>query len=154
MERKLPPGAFEFYVGLGPSRSYQRVADEFGVSKRTVTKHAVRGKWQERVEELEAKASERATARMVESLEEMNLRHTKALKAVQGKAIEALRTFSLASAMEAVRALDMAIRHERTIRGEPADRTAISVEEMVRTQHERWVASSDQRQLDFPVDDN
>ena len=34
--------------------------------------------------------------------------------------------------MEAVRALDLAIRQERLIRGEPSDRTAISVEEVTR----------------------
>ena len=109
------------------------MADHFGVAKKTVTKHAVKEKWQPRVEELEAKATERSTARMVESLEEMNLRHMKALRAVQGKAIEALRSFSLESAMEAIRALDLAIRQERTIRGEPGERTAVSIEEMVRT---------------------
>ncbi len=38
-----------------------------------------------------------------------------------------------------MRALDLAIRQERLIRGEPSDRTAISVEDVVRREYERWM---------------
>jgi len=131
--------AFEFYVGLGADRSYQRVADEFGVSKRAVTKLASRERWQQRVLDVERQAREGAEKRALESLEGMNLRHLKSLKIVQGKALEALRSMPLTTAMEAVRALDMAIRQERLIRGEPSDRTAISVEEVIRREYERWM---------------
>ena len=140
MSARIPSTrAFEFYVGLGPDRSYQRVADEFGVSKRAVTKLAARERWQQRVAELERQAREGAEKKALESLEGMNLRHLKSLKVVQGKALEALRTMPLSTAMEAVRALDMAIRQERLIRGEPSDRTAISVEEVIRREYERWM---------------
>ena len=139
MSGRIPPEAFQFYLGLGPDRSYQRVADQFGVSKRAVTKLAIRERWQERVEELERKAREGAEQKALESLEAMNLRHLKSLKVVQGKALEALRSMPLATAMEAVRALDMSIRQERLIRGEPSDRTAISVEEVIKREYERWM---------------
>ncbi len=139
MSGRIPPEAFQFYLGLGPDRSYQRVADQFGVSKRAVTKLATRERWQERVEELERKAREGAEQKALESLEAMNLRHLKSLKVVQGKALEALRSMPLATAMEAVRALDMSIRQERLIRGEPSDRTAISVEEVIKREYERWM---------------
>jgi hypothetical protein len=140
MSSRIPPEAFQFYLGLGPDRSYQRVADQFGVSKRAVTKLAMRERWQERVEDLERKAREGAEQKALESLEAMNLRHLKSLKVVQGKALEALRSMPLATAMEAVRALDLSIRQERLIRGEPSDRTAISVEEVVQREYERWMA--------------
>ena len=139
MSGRIPPEAFQFYLGLGPDRSYQRVADKFGVSKRAVTKLAMRERWQERVEDLERKAREGAEQKALESLEAMNLRHLKSLKVVQGKALEALRSMPLATAMEAVRALDMSIRQERLIRGEPSDRTAISVEEVIKREYERWM---------------
>lgn len=139
MANRIPPDAFDYYVGLGPDRSYQSVADQFGVSKRAVTKLASRDGWQQKVADLERKAREGAEKKTLESLEGMNVRHLKSLMAVQGKALEALRAMPLSTAMEAVRALDMAIRQERLIRGEPSDRTAISVEEVVRREYERWM---------------
>jgi len=139
MTAKIPPEALEFYLGLGSDRSYQRVADHYGVSKRAVTKLATRARWQDKVIDLERKACEGAEKRALESLEGMNLRHLKSLKVVQGKALEALRSMPLSTAMEAVRSLDMAIRQERLIRGEPSDRTAISVEEVIRREYERWM---------------
>jgi len=139
MTSRIPPGALEYYLGLGAERSYQKVADHYGVSKRSVTKLATRERWQDRVAALERQAREGAEKRALESLESMNLRHLKALKVIQGKGLEALRAMPLSTAMEAVRALDMAIRQERLIRGEPSDRTAVSVEEVVRREYERWM---------------
>ncbi len=139
MSGKIPPDALEYYLALGSDRSYQKVADHYGVSKRAVTKLATRARWQDKVIELERKAREGAEKRALDSLEGMNLRHLKSLKIIQGKALEALRSMPLATAMEAVRALEMAIRQERLIRGEPSDRTAISVEEVVRREYERWM---------------
>lgn len=141
MSARLPPEAFEFYVGLGPDRSYQAVAERYGVTKRAVTKRASRDRWQPRVAELEAKARRTAEQRALETLEDMNSRHLKSLRVVQGKALEALRGMPIESAMEAVRALDIGIRHERLIRGEPSDRTAISVEDVVRREYSRWMVS-------------
>jgi hypothetical protein len=136
---KIPPDAFHFYLGLGPERSYQSVANRYAVSKRAVTKLATRDRWQDRVVELEAKARAGAEQKALESLEAMNLRHLRSLKVVQGKALEALRSMPLSTAMEAVRSLDMAIRQERLIRGEPSDRTAISVEDVIKREYQRWM---------------
>jgi hypothetical protein len=41
--------------------------------------------------------------------------------------------------MDAVRALDLAIRHERLIRGEPSERTAVTTESVLKGQFERWM---------------
>jgi len=140
MNRKLPAGALEYYVGLGPGRSYQAVAEHFGVTKQTVTNRAVRDGWQERVRELERKAHERSEEKALESLEAMNGRHLKTVRVIQARALETLRSMPLSTAMEAVRALDLAIRQERTIRGEPGDRTAVSVEDVVKKEYERWMS--------------
>lgn len=51
---RLPPEAFEFYVGLGAQRSYQAVAKHYGVSKRSVSKLATKERWQERFESIVA----------------------------------------------------------------------------------------------------
>ena len=139
MASRLPSDAFSYYLGLGSQRSYQRVADEFGISKRAVTKRADRDRWQERLAAIETEARHRSDEKAVETLEEMSDRHLRSLRIVQGKALEALRALPLGTAMEAVRALDMSIKQERTIRGEPSDRSAISVEQVIREEYERWM---------------
>ncbi len=40
MRGKIPPDAFQYYLGRGAERSYQKVADHYGASKRAVTKVA------------------------------------------------------------------------------------------------------------------
>lgn len=142
MARKLPKDAFDVYMSLGPGRSYQAVADHFGVTKRAVTNLATKERWQQCATELETKARQGAEQRLVETLEDMNTRHLKSLRVVQARAIEALRGMPLESAMEAVRALDISIRQERLIRGEPSERTAMQVEEVIKRQYERWMVEA------------
>ncbi len=36
MAQKIPQDSFDFYVALGPGRSYQAVAEHYHVSKRAV----------------------------------------------------------------------------------------------------------------------
>ncbi len=146
MAGRLHPDSFEFYISLGPDRSYQAVADHHGVTKRAVTKRAAKERWQQRLAELEAKARRGAERKVLETLEEMNTRHIKSLRVIQGKALEALRSMPLATAMEAVRALDMAIRQERLVRGEPSDRTAICIEDVIRREYSRWLGPAEDEQ--------
>jgi hypothetical protein len=114
---KLPPDAFEYYVGLGPSRSYREVAEHFGVSKRAVTHRATSEKWQDRLHGIERAALSVAEERLKESLSEMYSRHLKLLSVIQGKALETLQALPLTSSWDAVKALDLAMRHESRIRG-------------------------------------
>ena len=152
---KLPGEAFEYYVGLGPDRSYQAVADHYGSSKRAVTDLAKRGRWQERLQKIEQEARQRSEERLVESLEQMNARHLKTLQVIQRKALETLKSMQLGTAMEAVRALDICINKERLIRGEPSDRTELSVEHAIRREYERWLVVHDEdgEESDEGVDD-
>ena len=112
---KLPSDAFECYFGLGVRRSYQAVSKRYGVSKTTVAKRAKKEDWQRRVEELEARAREANEQKTVETLESMYARHLKVLRVIQGKALEALKSMSLGSAMEAIRALDLTLKQERLV---------------------------------------
>lgn len=138
MNPKLPPDAFTFYVSLGPERSYQVVAEKYGVSKRTVTNTAVRDKWQERVVELEAKARQRTEEKILETLDEMNTRHLKMYKFVQAQALEALKRAQLDSGSDAWRAMFEGMKGERLVRGEPTERTE-SVEAIIKREYERWL---------------
>lgn len=140
MKRKLPSDAFTFYVSLGPERSYGAVAKHFHVDKRTVLRHASAQKWQAQLAEIEKKAQAKTQERLVSTLDEMNDRHLKVLRAVLGKALEALRATPLRSASDAVRAIDICVRHERVILGEPSDRNAVDIESISRAEYARWTA--------------
>lgn len=140
MKRRIPTEAFEYYAGLGAGRSYQAVAVKFGVSKTAIVNLAEKEHWQARLENVEREAQQRSDARAVESIEAMNERHMRMLKVIQGKALESLKTMPIDSAINAVRALDLSIRQERLIRGEPSERTAVSVEDVIRREYQRWLS--------------
>lgn len=139
MHRKIPAEAFDHYVSLGPTRSYAAVARRYRVSARGVTKCAAREDWQGRLEKIEAAARTRADEKAAETLQAVNARHLKTLRVIQAKALAALQTLPLQSGMDAVRALDLAIRQERVVLGEPGDRQAVDLESIIRRENERWL---------------
>ena len=139
---KIPPEAFEYYVSLGLQRSYQAVADRYGVTRRAVTKCAGREKWHQRLEKIERVARERIDHKLTETLEAVNTRHLQTLRVIQAKALSALQSLPLSSGMDAVRALDVSIRQERVILGEPSERSAVSIEDTIRREYERWMSIS------------
>ena len=139
MKRKLPPDALDYYIALGPERSYEKVAKHFGVSKRSVTRHAGKEEWTRRFEEIERKAREESDQQSVEIVREMNERHVKIAKALQGKALEALRTLPIDKAADVIRALDLGVRQERLIFGEPSERSEVNVEEVTKREMQRWL---------------
>lgn len=143
MKRKIPTNAFEVYFAMGPGRSYDALADRFKVSKQAITKLATKERWQERVAEIEQRAQAESREKAVDLLNEMNDRHLRVLRAIQAKALETLKEKPLHSGMDAVRALELSIRHERLIRGEPSERTAMSVEEATRREVNRWMTVID-----------
>ncbi len=54
--KKLPIGAFEYYVGLGNDRTFSAVAKKFAVSPRTVSRTAGNEEWRKRIEDIEQEA--------------------------------------------------------------------------------------------------
>jgi len=142
--KKIPPDAFEYYLSLGPGRSYQAVAAKYEVSKRAVVDLAKRERWQGRVAEIEARARQAATDKAVETLEAVKVRHLKALRVIQAKALEALRAMPLETAIDAVRALDLSIRQERVVLGEPGERTELSVEEVIKREYEQLMTPTEE----------
>lgn len=123
MNPKLPADAFSFYVSLGPQRSYQAVADKYGVSKRTVTNTASRDKWQARVIELEAKSRQRTEEQILETLDELNERHLKIARFVMSKGLEALRSMAIVSVADALRAVEQGLKYEREVRAPASNDT-------------------------------
>lgn len=141
--KKLPDSAFSFYVGLGLGRSYGDVAKEYDVSKRTVTERARKEKWQERCDEMDRQAQEAINRKTQETLEAMNDRQLKVAKLLQAKAVEALTKIPLDKQADILKALDLGWKQERIIRGEPSERTQISIEEIIKRESERWLVHED-----------
>ena len=154
MSGRIGNDAFEFYVSLGPSRSYQAVADRYGVGKRAVTKRAAREEWTERLANIEREARERSDKRLVDTIDDMRGRHLTTLKAIHSRALTALKQYPLNSAAEAMRAAQMVIKLERLIVGDPSDRTAITVEETTKRELERWAIPVEADEDEDDVDDN
>jgi hypothetical protein len=138
--KKLPDDAYAYYLALGPRRSHQAVADHFGVDKKTVTNRAVKENWRQKIEDHERAERERLERKAAESVEAMNDRHLRVISYIQAKGLETLKSMPLDSAIDAVRAITIAIDKERVIRGEPAQRTTIDIERKIRDEHERWEA--------------
>jgi len=139
MKRKLPPECFDYYVGLGVGRSYQAVADRYGCSKGAVTSRATKEDWQGRLAKLEREARVKSDEKAVESLEQVNERHLKIARTLQRKALEALRSLPLADARDVIRALDLGVKQERLVLGEPSERAALNVEDKIEREYERWL---------------
>ena len=139
MTRRIPSDAFEFYVGLGPSRSYQGVAERYGVTKRGIAKHASRDGWRERLDRIEQEAREKSDEKLVDVLGETRDRHLKTVRFMQARALTALKQYPLSSGMEAMRAAELAIKLERLIVGEPSERTEMNIEEITKRELEHWL---------------
>lgn len=159
MKGKIPPDAFDVYLAMGPGRSYQAVASRYSVTKKSVTKRAIRDRWQERIQDIESKARERVTTKAVDTLEEMRSRHLKAFKALELKALEALRGMVLDSPADVIKALEVAVRNERIALGEPSERTAVSVEKVIEREYTRWLGTDEDvaalpEPVAAPIDDD
>ena len=141
MAKKIPADAFDAYFAQGTERSYQTLATKYGVTKKAITLAAKRERWQQRILELEAKAREASDKKKSESLEERNNRHLQEFRFLEAKAVKALREYPIKNAADAERALQLAVHQQRIISGDPSDRTAISIEDTIKREYERWMLS-------------
>jgi len=141
--RKIPLDAIAYYMSLGPGRSYQKVAERYGVTKRAVVNAAKRDRWQEQVEELERTAHDDAREKMKSTLEATYEQHMRALRLVFAKGVEALKSMAINTPADAMKAIQLAIREQRVALGEPTDRTALSIEDTIRREYERWMTAAE-----------
>jgi len=143
MTQRIPENAFDFYVSLGPTRTYEAVAAHFGVSRPGVSKKATKERWSERLDKIELEVQERIDERLVGEMEDMRLRHMKTVRAMMGRALKGLQQFPLTNGMEAIRAAEMTIKLERLIVGEASERTEVSVEQVIKGEMERWLVAKE-----------
>lgn len=144
MGRKLDDdAAFNYYVALGPGRSHSLVATKFGVSRRAITKAARRGEWSARLTQIERDARAISDEQLAESIAQVRERHLKMIRAVAGRGVQALHKFELQDAPSAIKAIETAIRIERTILGEASETTGITIEQLTRREVETYLEEGD-----------
>ena len=102
-----------------------------------------RERWQEQIEKLETAARETAQEKARSEYNAAYDRHMKALRLVFGKGVEALRNMSIETPADALRAIRMAIQEERLGLGEPTARTAVSIEDTIKREYDRWLVVAD-----------
>ena len=115
----------------------------YNPSPRAITVCAKREKWAERLENIEKESRQMSDKKLAEAMQEMRERHLRTIRAMNVRALEAMKQYPLATGMEAMRAAEMAIKLERLIAGEPTERTA-NMEEIVRREYERWMTGDDE----------
>ena len=108
MKGKLPLEAFDYYLTLGVGRSYQAVAEKYGVSKVAVTTRAKRDDWQGKIQQIEAEAAKKSQRRAIETREEESERRLKYWQAVERRALEPVRAPTSETVIEAVPAVHLA----------------------------------------------
>lgn len=147
MGRKLPDEeAFTYYVGLGDHRSLGAVASKYCVTDRAVRKAAQRGNWSARLDKIEEEARAQNDRKRAETLAETRDRHLKMARAIGMRGAQALHAGPIETPMQGAKAIDMSIRLERLLLGEPTEIGGKSIEEVTRREVERFLIAD-------PVDD-
>jgi hypothetical protein len=141
---RIPIDAFEFYVQLGDERSYDLVAKQYGVNKRSVQRAADRERWQERLKRIVDEAQSRVEERLIGDIEEMKMRHRKLCRAMTSRAAQAIAAHPLTDGMQGIRAAEVAVKLERLLTGESNDRTEQVIIDATR---------AEMRELMEPLDD-
>ena len=140
--KRLPREAVDAYLTMGGDRSYQAVADKFGVSKTSVVTRAQKEDWQGRLQRLEAEAHEKAERKAVENMQAVRARQLKAARFLQARALEVLQSLPAEKGVKAAAALNIAWKHELLLLGEPTERQA-NVEEITKREMARWLVFDD-----------
>lgn len=143
-QKRIPRhDAFALYVALGHERSFERVAEHYGVSRRGIQFVADRDKWTKRLREIEAAATERVHEQMLESVVEMRTRHLQTLRVVSARALEALRDHPIRSGMDAVRAIKIVMTLERAISAESIVDADKALKELLRREEDTLLVDAE-----------
>ena len=139
---RIPAEAYSVYLALGTERSYQALAERYGVSKTAIVKRAKKERWQQRLSDLDRQARERAEEKAVDEMGAVRERHLKEARFLQSRALTALKNLPPEKGIRAAAALNIAWKHELLLLGEPTERQA-SVEEITREEIRDLLVASD-----------
>jgi hypothetical protein len=142
--RKIPDDAFALYVAMGHERSHQALADKLGVSKRAITERASEERWAERLEAIEAEVQARIEEKLKDELEESQLRYRKLLRGIESRAAQAIAEKPLRTCLEGVRALELAMKMQMLLAGQPSQRTELVVAATTKAEIDRLLERKDE----------
>lgn len=131
--------AFTYFCSLGGSRTYAKVAEQYGVSDRTVEKWGADGNWQRRAREWDKIQIEQERELLAEEVRKVAKEQLSMAKFIRHKAFHDLKTLDFEDANGAVKAIEMAMKQERLILGEPSERAEVSVKEEIQQAYDRWL---------------
>lgn len=130
MSARIPDDAFEVYVGMGSARSYQALADKFGVDKRSIVRLATREKWSERLAQINQEVRSATDKRLATEIHAVRERHLQQSRFVQGILLKGMKEATPREAARMTTALSQAWKHELLVLGEPTEHHAATVEEI------------------------
>lgn len=136
--------AFAEYVAMGAGRSYRAVAKKFGVQKRRIVDVARRKEWLARLTKIEADARIVADKKLTESRAEVHERHLKMIRAMASRGLKGLQSNEFDNARDSARAVEAAIKLERTVLGEPGEHLSITVAEVTRREVESFLTDEEE----------
>ena len=129
---KIPENAFETYVAMGTERSYQALADKFGVDKRSISRLAAKERWVERLGKIQEEARAATDRKLVADLQAVREQQLREVRYFRSETIKAIKGLTPEKAVRFASALNIAWKHELFLLGEPTDRQATTVEEITK----------------------
>ena len=124
---KLPPDPKTYYTQNPDKPSQRKTAKLYGLGKTTIANRSIKEKWVEKRDQFRSKADAKTEEKAIETISDMNVRHYTALTKVEQQCEDTLDSCKFLTAGEALKGMDMSIKGQRTIKGEPTDRQDLSI---------------------------
>lgn len=100
----------------------QQIAQRLGIQRpETVGEWRRAEGWDQERQYVQKVTEERITLAVAETISEMNSRHLKEYQLLQNKGVQALRELAPRTAGEALQMVDVGVKGERLVRGEPTE---------------------------------
>jgi hypothetical protein len=123
--------AFEFYYSLGDSRNLKKVAQEFGVSDRTVEIWSKKYGWQERVVQKNIEVGKLLSDRMNEEIVTEKARYRALIKVVINDVVSSLKEKDGTIKVKSIQDLERLIKLDLLLMGEATENTSSTVSQSV-----------------------
>lgn len=112
--------AFEYYYSLGENRSYQKVADHFHTSKKTVYTWSINFGWQERVQQRDMEIARQIEKKTTTAVVDEKAKYRTIIGAAMQDFVERVRKKELV--VDSVLDFERLVKLDLLLMGEPTER--------------------------------